>query len=245
MGGVDVNNIVQAVVGIGGVVASGVAAGSQAKYMNTLLQRGEGQAAQVAGLDQYFLGGGRASKLDVPGFSDQFAEIDYNVQEQIRNIDSQAEKSRQMIADNIPSGGAKLRALADLSVQVQDARGKAVRESQTRKRELDIQLTNEYMKGAMNRQIGPSQEARLWAAQQDYSGRQADIRAIGGALGSLGEQFAQPAQQPGIGYTAPQTVTPPASTWAAPQYTQSEWLEDPLVSGVQPARKKQTPWSAF
>ena len=180
MGGVAVGDIVNTVVGVGGTVASSIAASSQADYMNQMMQQGNVQRAQVAGLDEYFLGGGKASNLNIPGFQDQFASLDFAEQEQLRTIDEQSAKARQMIADNIPSSGAKLRALADLAMQTQDAHSKVVRETQTKKRDMDIQLTNQYLQNAMNRQVGPTQNARLEAAQRDYQNRQDDITAIAG-----------------------------------------------------------------
>lgn len=232
MGGIEMGSVVQAVVGVGGAVASSIAAGSQADYMNQMLKQGQGQAARVAGLDEYFLGGGRASKLNVPGFREQFAEVDYALQEQLRTLDEQSEKARQQIADNIPSGGAKLRALAQLSVSTQDARGKVVREAQTKKRDMDVELTNSYLQAAMNRKPGASQDARLWASMRGYESGQADIRAIGSALGSLGEQVT--AEKPkGLEYTVPEVE--PASTWTAG--SDEDWLQPENVPPFVPRKK--------
>lgn len=185
MGGIGFGDVVKTVVGVGGLASSTYAASDQAKYMNSLLNEGADQRALVRGIDKYFLGGGRARQLDIPGMQDQFAEIDYGVQEQLRNIDSQAAKSKQQIADTLPSGGAKLRALADLAVQTQEARGKAIREAQSAKRDLDVKLTNEYLQAAMGRKTGVGYDTQLYAAMQDYGNRQKDIASIGTVLGSM------------------------------------------------------------
>jgi len=250
MGGISAGQIVNTVVGVGGTVASSLAAKSQAEDLNRLMGRGEQQAAQVAGLDEYFLGGGRAEKLNVPGFREQFSEVDFSQQEQLRAIDQQAAKSRQMIADNIPPGGAKLRALADLAVKTQDAHSQVVREAESKKRDLDIKLTNQYLQNAMNRQVGPSQEARLWAAQQDYQNRQRDMGAIAGALGSLGEQALSGEQtRPAIEYREAEVPgagqgVEAASTWSP----QEDYLTGPLgpeYTIPEEEKKKKLPPISF
>ena len=185
MGGFGAEQIVQTVVGVGGTAASIYGAQSQAKALNQMVGQGRGTMAMQEGLAQYFLGGGKASQLDIPGFQDQFGEIDYALQEQNRLIDSQSRSAQDMIAQNIPPGGAKLRALADLAIKTQDAKGKATRESQSRKRDLDVQLTNQYTQAAMNRNFGPSQDARMWATQKDYENMTRNYGAISGALGNL------------------------------------------------------------
>jgi hypothetical protein len=234
MGGVGFMDIAKTVIGVGGVVGSTMAASSQAKYMNQLMSEGSEQRGRVAGIDNYFMGGGRAQGLAVPGFQEQFSEIDFAVQEQLRNLEREAGKSRQMISDTLPAGGAKLRALADLAMRTQEEKSKVVKEAQTRKRDLDVQLTNQYLQAAMGRQHGVSMDARMSAALQDYGGRQRDIAALGSALGGLAEGYGGQEAQPGVEYTGqvPQQVTPPASEWGG--YSQEEWLNDPLLVGPQP-----------
>ena len=216
MGGVGFGQIAQAVVGVGGVVGSTIAAKSQADYMNQLMSGGSGQKARVAGIDEYFLGGGKAQALNIPGMQDQFAEVDFAVQEQLRNVDAQANKSRQMIADNIPEGGAKLRALADLAMQTQEARGKVVREAQSTKRDLDTQLTNQYLQAAMGRNVGVSSDAKMYSTLQDYGSRQKDIAALGSTFGTLAGKLGQGEEQgSGFEYMEPtQSATPAAATWS-------------------------------
>jgi len=218
MGGTGFNDIVKTVVGIGGLVGSTTSALSQTKYMNQLLNQGEDQRGLVKGIDKYFLGGGRARKLNVPGFQDQFAEIDYAVQEQLRNLDSQSSKARQQIEDTIPSGGAKMRALADLAVQTQDVRGKVLREAQSTKRDLDVKLTNEYLQAAMGRNVGMSYDSKMYAALQDYGARQKDIASIGTVLGSMSKRDDNASPRLEYTYTSPGDVsgkaTDAAASWA-------------------------------
>jgi hypothetical protein len=213
MGGVGFGTIAQAVVGVGGIVSSTISANRQADEMNRLMNVGEEQRGRVRGLDDYFLGGGKASALNIPGFQDQFAEVDYAVQEQLRNIDAQAKKSQQMLADTIPSGGAKLRALADLSMKTQEERGKVLRESQSRKRDLDTELTNQYLQMAMNRQQGVGYDTQMQAALRAYEGNRQDIQAIGSALGQLSGQGGQTSQS-GYEYLPPESqAVESASMW--------------------------------
>lgn len=241
MGGIGFSEVVQAVVGVGGMVGSTVAAKSQAKTMNQLMNEGSEQRGRVAGIDEYFLGGGRASQLNIPGMQDQFAEVDFAVQEQLRNIDSQAQKSRQMISDNIPQGGAKLRALADLAMKTQEERGKVIREAQTRKRDLDTELTNQYLQQAMNRPVGMTSDAKMYSALRDYEGRQRDISALGTTLGTLAEKAGQ-TQGQGIEYVPPRDeYSVPGAMGGAPTtgFTREDYLNDPLLTGP---REPEYPW---
>ena len=240
MGGVGFSDVVNTVVGVGGAVSSWSAASSQQEYLNQQMEMGNKQRGLVAGLDEYFLGGGKASRLNVPGFQQQFGQLDTAAQEQIRQLDSQAEKSRRMIADNIPDGGAKLRALADLSMRVQDERGKIVRETQAKKSDLDVQLTNQYLQQAMGRQVGPSQDARMYAALGDYRERQADLQALGGAIGTLGDKmFQSGGESQGVEYVPQQeqsaAATGPAAYWGQP--SKSSTLEDPYKNTDDLARQ--------
>ena len=214
--------IMNSVVGLTGIGMSTYAAGRQARYMNQLVGMDKEQTAIVQGLDQYFLGGGRASRLATPGFREQFAEVDYSLQEQQRRIDAEAKRTQQQIADTMQPGGAKLRALADLAIKAQDAKSQAVRESQSKKRDLDVQLTNTYLQQAMGRKYGPSYDARLRAAQQDYTNQARNIEAITKGMGALtGAVWPQKtkAGQTDMQYTAP---VPPA----APPVSPSQTLED-------------------
>lgn len=220
MGGIGFGDIVKTVVGVGGLASSTYSAYGQSRYINNLLNEGNEQRSLVRGIDKYFLGGGKARQLDIPGMQDQFAEIDFATQEQLRNIDSQAAKSRQQIADTLPSGGAKLRALADLAVQSQEARGKAIREAQSAKRDLDTKLTNEYLQAAMGRKTGAGYDAQLYAALQDYGNRQKDISSIGTVLGSMLGEGEGDESSTGLeySYTSPGDVSgksvESAATWS-------------------------------
>jgi len=206
--GFGAEQIVQTVVGVAGTAASVYGASSQAKALNQMMEQGQGTVAMQQGITEYFLGGGKASQLDVPGFQDQFGEIDFALQEQNRLIDSQSKSAQQMIAENIPPGGAKLRALADLAIKTQDAKGKATRESQTAKRDLDVKLTNQYTQQAMGAKYGASQDARMWATQKDYANMTKNYGAIASTLGDLTTAAfrAGDKEQPMYGYSDPNTA---------------------------------------
>jgi hypothetical protein len=249
MGGVGIGDVVNTVVGAAGAAGSMMAAKSQGDYLNQQLEAGNKQRGMVAGLDEYFLGGGKASGLSAPGFQSQFGEVDYAVQEQLRQIDGQTNKAKQMISDNIPNGGAKLRALADLAIQSEDARGKVVREAQSKKRDLDVQLTNQYLQQAMQRQPGPSQDARLWAVQQDYGNRVKDIGALGATLGTLADkvQYGQPQKGSDVQYlpqnSPTQQTTNPASTWNPSSGVLAPNFEEPSYNyGNKKPKDKYSDW---
>ena len=211
MGSMGAESIVQTVVGGVGVAGSVYGAVSQADAMNDMMQQGRGTMALQEGISQYFLGGGKASGLDVPGFRDQFSEIDYALQEQQRRIGAQARSAQQMISENIPPGGAKLRALAELSMKTQDEKGKAVRESQSRKRDLDVNLTNQYTQQAMQQKYGPSQDARLWSTQKDYEGMVNNFGAMSKVAGDITQQAlgSGQVQHPMVGYDPYKEATKP------------------------------------
>jgi hypothetical protein len=220
MGGqVGLGQVVQTVVGVGGTVMSSYAAGQQADYMNQLMSEGAGTRARAQGIDEYFLGGGQASELDVPGFSDQFGQVDFALEQQLMQIDDAAREARQQISEGIPSGGAKLRALAELAQSAQDQKAAAIREAQATKRDLDVRLTNAYTRAAMGRNYGPSQDARLWAASRDYENRIGDINAISQSLGSLAgrafdnQQDQQPKKQQQLLQTKSGQNTLYGSSW--------------------------------
>ena len=243
MGGVSMGTIVQTVVGVGGVVGGLVSGQKQAKYMNQLVNQGAENRARVAGVDEYFLGGGRAQELNIPGMQNIFAEVDSSVQEQLRNIDSQAAKSRQMIADSLPTGGAKLRALADLSMQTQDARGKVIRESQTKKQELDTQLTNQYLQSAMGRYGSVGAESAMTSALGNYQNTQQDLRALGMTLGSLGrtDTDEQTGVQTGLSYD--EYSVPGALGGAKTEPTTGSGLLDESTNWWGEYKKKKSPHS--
>lgn len=229
MGGFGAEQIVQTIIGVGGTAASIYGATSQAKSMNQMIGQGRGTVALQEGLAKYFLGGGKASRLDIPGFQDQFGEIDFALQEQERLIDDQSKDAQQMIADNIPPGGAKLRALANLAIKTQDAKGKAVRESQSRKRDLDVQLTNQYTQAAMGAKYGPSQDARLWTTQRDYENMVRNYGAISGTLGQMTtEAFRSGGEEPRISYD-------PYTAGGTPMPYQDQYAQGlSFVGGRQP-----------
>jgi len=178
-----------AAVGIGSAVMASNQASKQEDYMQEVINQGQGNRDLIEGIDKYFLGGGRASELNVPGFADQFGQLDFMRQEQEQAVEKQAREARQMIEDTMPSGGAKLRALADLSIKAQDAKNKVSREYEAKKNDLDIQLTNSYMQGAMGRQSGVSPNTQYAYGMQGLQGSQNLMSGIGQSLGQLAGQL--------------------------------------------------------
>jgi len=175
-----------AAVGIGSAVMAKSAADDQSEYMQQLVDQGSGNRDLREGVDRYFLGGGKASGLNIPGFSEQFGQLDFMREEQEGMVDEEVRNSRQMIEDTMPSGGAKLRALAELSIKSQDAKNKVNREYEAKKNDLDVQLTNSYMQGAMGRQgstVGLNTQYSM--GMQGLQNSQNLMGGIGAGLGKL------------------------------------------------------------
>lgn len=174
-----------AAVGIGSAVMANSQASKQEDYMQELVNQGSANRDLIEGIDRYFLGGGKASGLDIPGFSQQFGQLDYMREEQEKRIDQEIRNSRQMIEDTMPSGGAKLRALAELSINSQDAKNRVSQEYEAKKNDLDVQLTNQYLQGAMGRQNGVDLNTQYAYGMQGLMGSQNQLYGIGESLGKL------------------------------------------------------------
>ena len=198
-------------VGIGSAVMASDQASKQEDYMQQLVDQGSGNRDLIEGIDRYFLGGGKASELDIPGFSQQFGQLDYMMQEQGKLVDQEVLKSRQLIEDTMPEGGAKLRALAELSIQSQDAKNKLSREYEAKKNDLDVQLTNQYMTGAMGRQSGVGLNTQYAYGMQGLMGSQEQMYGIGKSLGQLAGELGKDKTGSGLEYyqkQLPQAVSP-------------------------------------
>jgi len=185
MGGDVFGKTVTAVAGVTGAVGSLVGSKRQSQAMNQMAQQGQQYDARTRGLMEYFLGGGKASQLKVPGFSDQFARLDYVAQEQARAVDNEARKTQQLIADSVPDGGAKLRMLAELAQKTQEQKGQIMRETAQRKRDLDVELTNQYLKAATAYKAGPGYDVQYANAAQQYGEYGKAAAGLGQALGQL------------------------------------------------------------
>ena len=198
-------------VGIGSAVIANNAASDQAEYMQQLTDQGSGNRDLREGVDRYFLGGGKASELNIPGFSEQFGQLDYMREEQESMVDEEVRNSRQLIEDTMPSGGAKLRALAELSIKSQDAKNKVNQEYEAKKNDLDVQLTNQYMQGAMGRQgstVGLNTQYSM--GMQGLQNSQNLMGGIGESLGSLAGSIGKKLGGTSITVTPGTTVKPVA-----------------------------------
>lgn len=202
----------EAAVGIGTAVYASSQAGDQEEYMQSLVNQGSGNRDMIEGIDRYFLGGGKASALDIPGFADQFGQLDFMRQEQESLVEQEIRNSQQMIEDTMPSGGAKLRALAELSIKSQDAKNTVTREYEGKKNDLDVQLTNQYMQGAMGRQSGVGLNTQYAMGNQNLQTSQNMMAGIGQGLGNLAGSLAGGNERPQYEYTPPRAPTSASST---------------------------------
>ena len=168
-------------------------------------------------LYKHFLGGGRAADLNVPGFSEQFQEIDYATANQLRQLSGSSKESQRIIADTM-TGGAKLRALAEVARTTADNKARITGEAAQKRRDLDVQLTNEWTRKAADYRSGVSPDVAYAGEQKDiegalgaYSGAQSDYQAILASLGYLaGEEKKK---------VSPVTPVPATSTAPPPNVT--------------------------
>lgn len=170
-------------------------------------------------LYKHFLAGGRAADLNVPGFSEQFQEIDYATANQLRQLGAQSKESQRVIVDNM-TGGAKLRALAEVARTTADNKVRITGEAAQKRRDLDIQLTNEWTKKAADYRSGVSPDVAYAGEQRDiesalgaYGGAQKDTQAILQSLGYMyGGKTTKPTGTP-TGTTVPPVATrrPPST----------------------------------
>jgi hypothetical protein len=199
-----------AAVGIGSAVMAKSAADDQTDYMQQLVDQGSGNRELIEGIDRYFLGGGRAVDYDIPGFSEQFGQLDYMREEQESMVDEEVRNSRQLIEDTMPSGGSKLRALAELSIKSQDAKNRVNQEYEAKKNDLDVQLTNQYMTGAMGRQNGVGLNNQFAYGMQGLMGTQNQMYGIGQSMGKLAGSLGRSGGGSGLTYTRPlESAKPP------------------------------------
>lgn len=177
--------VAETAVGVGSAVMASNAASEQEDYMQQLVNQGSENRDLIESVDRYFLGGGNASKLDIPGFSEQFGQLDYYREQSEAQIDQEYRNSLQNIEDTMPAGGSKMRALAELSLQAQDAKNRVNQEYEAKKNDLDVQLTNQYLQGAMGRQNGVSLNTQYAAGMQGLGQTQNQLASIGSSLGQL------------------------------------------------------------
>jgi hypothetical protein len=142
-------------------------------------------------LFRYFVGGGRAIDLDLPGFSEQFDEIDTATANQLRALSASSQEAQQMVADNM-TGGAKLRALANIARIAQDNKQKIISEAAQKRRDLDINLTNQWAQEAARYRPGVSpgtvyqgEQRNIESALGAYGNTQENLKTIAGALGNM------------------------------------------------------------
>jgi hypothetical protein len=179
----------QAAVGIGTAVVANSQANEQEEYMQSLVNQGQGNRDLIEGIDRYFLGGGRAVDYDIPGFSEQFGQLDNTTKELISKVDDDMWFGQQQIEDTMPAGGSKLRALAELSIKGQDVKAQIRREYEAKKNDLDVNLTNSYLQKAMGRQGGVDYNTQYSMGMQGLLSSQNMMAGIGSSLGRLAGSF--------------------------------------------------------
>jgi len=212
-GGSTLGSAAQLALGGFGMIQSYRAASRQEDVLRGAQRAAQQQRGRVEPIFEYFLGGGRAQDLNIPGFAEQFAEVDAALQEEQRRIDAQFQNAQQQIMDAIPQQrGARVRALAELARKKQDLKAAAARRAIQRKHELDVTLTNDYLKAALGYAPGGSQEALLAQAQRSYDTNLANLAALGQYVGSaLGPRVQQ---QPMVNVYSGYPSRPPVAPYS-------------------------------
>ena len=215
-----------AAVGIGSAVMAKSAADDQTDYMQSLVDQGQGNRELIEGVFRYFLVGGIAIEYEIPGFIKQFGMMDFMREEQEKMVDEEVRNSRQLIEDTMPSGGSKLRALAELSIKSQDAKNRVNQEFEAKKNDLDVKLTNEYMTGAMGRQNGVGYDTQFAYGMQGLMGSQNNMYGIGQSMGRLAGSLGKSAGS-GLTYTkglpAASTPVSASGTLYQPKSSSTLW----------------------
>jgi len=188
-------------------------------------------------LYKHFLGGGRAGDLDIPGFSEQFQEIDYGVANQMRQLSTQSKEAQQVVADNM-TGGAKIRALAQIARTTADNKARIVGEGAQKRRDLDIALTNEWTKKATDYRSGVDPNVQYSGEQKDiesalgaYGSSQRDLNAILESLGSMYGSRQSPSTPTGKAVPPTSTSRPPSMTDLYNDPLTDSWLKKDIRSG--------------
>jgi hypothetical protein len=121
---------------------------------------------RTAGLFRAILAGEQPQNLDF--FRSQFEEIDYAAQAKLRSTDAEAEAARRKIASTVPTGGLKLRMLADIAMKAQDQKATITNEARDAIRNKNLELKNEYMTKALT--FGGAQNAAITSGYEKASG---------------------------------------------------------------------------
>lgn len=82
-------------------------------------------------------------------FQPQFNEIDFAMNEELRGVDLAARKAQRMVSDSVPEGGARTRLLASIAMNAQDKKAQTIGLAKQKRRDLNIQLQNQYFQEAM------------------------------------------------------------------------------------------------
>lgn len=100
---------------------------------------------------------------NIGAFRSQFDEIEYATAAQLKDIEASAENERRKIVDQVaaggPSGGMKLRMLADVSLKQQDKKAAVMAEARNKIRQTNIELKNQYLTKAL--EFGKAQPENL------------------------------------------------------------------------------------
>lgn len=237
--GQNIGKVAQVGLGAYGMWQSKRDAEEMNKYLQHMHEVGGTEEGMVAGLARYFLGGGRARALKLPLFREQFNEVDYQLQEQLRSVQQQARQQMQSVYDHVPPGGRRTRLLAEIARNAQDQKGKATREATTRKRELDIQLTNEYMRWAVGYKRGPGYDAKFKHAIDAMKEKRAAYAALAKAVGGA---FAGEAENKPLIENI--STIPP---WQPTKATPTEPIPAQQQSAIDPYRwgSSKTDWDMY
>jgi len=121
---------------------------------------------RTAGIFRAILAGQEPVTLDV--FRSQFEEINYTAQAKLRATDATAEAARRKISSTVPTGGLKLRMLADIAMKAQDEKAAITNEARDAIRTKNLELKNEYMTKAL--EFGKSQTAAITSGYEKAGG---------------------------------------------------------------------------
>uniref|UniRef100_A0A6M3KCN8 Uncharacterized protein n=1 Tax=viral metagenome TaxID=1070528 RepID=A0A6M3KCN8_9ZZZZ len=123
------------------------------------------------------------SPRNLPMYRDAYSTLRFSLDEQLRDLDRTGATERERIARTVPSGGAKLRMLAETERNIQQDKAKAVRTYHADLEKMDVQLAQEA-RGLLAGRDYTSAPAVNYASEQLKTQQQAygDIAKYLGAL---------------------------------------------------------------
>uniref|UniRef100_A0A6M3KJ83 Uncharacterized protein n=1 Tax=viral metagenome TaxID=1070528 RepID=A0A6M3KJ83_9ZZZZ len=197
------------VVGLYGAYRSYKDAETQRKYLNALMQVGQTERAEQEGIRQAVRAGTMPHELEM--FADYFMDFKESANAEKRQVERDARKRMDIINDNFV-GGAKVRALANLSMQVQEQKGDIDRRAIEAMREADLKLKEKLIDKSMTDTRGLTETEMTGIAQKAYAGSKEDIGTIAKYLGAMsGEEKEEKVEdETSMGTKRPTAITPKA-----------------------------------